>query len=95
MHNLIHYETHFLQARLATHHVGEFGRGSHYHIFSVVVKVDLTSVGSILAISPKNIMHVIFEPEILLIGIYLTKIFMIYNISYKQGFTIVLLCMLI
>ena len=44
----------FLHIRLVTHHVGECGRSTHYHIFSVVVKIDFTSVGSILATSAKN-----------------------------------------
>lgn len=98
IHNLIHYKRyHFLHIRLANikhialHHVGEGWRNSHSHIFSVVVKTDLTSVESTSAISAKIQMHVSFDPEIALIGNYPTKIFIIYDISHKQGFTVALL----
>ena len=93
MHNVIYCKRyHFLHVRLAnikqiaTHHVGEGQTNSHFHIFSVAVKTDLTSVESTSAISGK--IHVPFDPEIPRMRIFPITIFIIYDVSHKTGFTI-------
>ena len=85
-------DTIFLHVRLAnikqitTHHVGEGQTNSHFHIFSMAGKTDLTSVESTSAKSGK--IHVPFDPEIPLMRIFPITTFIIYDISHTTGFTI-------
>ena len=93
MHSAIYCKRyHFLHVRLAnirqivTHRVGEGQTNSHFHIFSMAVKTDLTSVESTSAISGK--IPVPFDPEIPRMRIVPITVFIIYDVSHKTGFAI-------